>query len=48
MRADGLDSNYDCKGDEKNALAVPDGVNNLASIGWGTRIRAVLCRNAAM
>jgi hypothetical protein len=46
--ADTLDSNYDCKGDNTNFLAVPDGANNLASIGWGTRIRAVRCRNAAV
>ncbi|KAF3043792.1 hypothetical protein E8E12_010327 [Didymella heteroderae] len=40
--------NYDCKsksGDQY--LTFPDGVNNLASIGWGTRIHSLRCCNQA-
>ncbi|KAH8701411.1 hypothetical protein GQ44DRAFT_717653 [Phaeosphaeriaceae sp. PMI808] len=36
--------NYDCK-ESEDCLTIPDGVNNLASIGWGTRIRSLRCRN---
>ncbi|KAF1946935.1 hypothetical protein EJ02DRAFT_450269 [Clathrospora elynae] len=41
--------NYDCKGDDnlQAFLAVADGVNNLASVGWGTRIHGLRCRNSA-
>ncbi|KAF2824097.1 hypothetical protein CC86DRAFT_371515 [Ophiobolus disseminans] len=38
--------NYDCK-ETEDCLTIPDGVNNLASIGWGTRIRSLRCRNFA-
>ncbi|KAF1843297.1 uncharacterized protein K460DRAFT_368186 [Cucurbitaria berberidis CBS 394.84] len=37
--------NYDCKGDVDQYLLIADGVNNLASIGWGTRIHGLRCRN---
>lgn len=36
--------NYDCK-DDNEVLTIPDGVNNLASIGWGTRIHGLKCHN---
>ncbi|XP_014553974.1 hypothetical protein COCVIDRAFT_40110 [Bipolaris victoriae FI3] len=41
--------NYDCKGDMDmdSYLTVPDGVNNLGSIGWGTKIHGLKCRNFA-
>jgi hypothetical protein len=46
----GYNSNYDCEAedacsDSKDCLVIPDGVNNLASKGWGTRIRSLMCRN---
>jgi hypothetical protein len=49
-RADISGSNYDCKAndgcsDSEDCLVIPDGVNNLASTGWGTRIRSLMCRN---
>lgn len=37
--------NYDCTGSLDKYLTVPDGVNNLGSIGWGTRIHGLRCRN---
>ena len=40
-----LDSNYDCKGDMDQYLTIADGVNNLGSIGWGTKIHGLRCRN---
>ena len=41
--------NYDCStnDDKKDCLVIPDGVNNLDSIGWGTRIHSLMCRNFA-
>jgi hypothetical protein len=49
-RADMCGSNYECKAndgcsDSDDCLVIPDGVNNLASKGWGTRIRSLMCRN---
>jgi hypothetical protein len=38
-------SNYDCKATNDDFLTIPDGVNNLGSVGWGTRIRGLKCRN---
>jgi hypothetical protein len=38
-------STYDCKATNDDFLTIPDGVNNLGSIGWGTRIRGLKCRN---
>lgn len=40
-----LTSNYDCKGDMDEYLTIADGVNNLGSIDWGTRIHSLRCRN---
>ncbi|EMD64655.1 hypothetical protein COCSADRAFT_36029 [Bipolaris sorokiniana ND90Pr] len=42
-------NNYDCKGDMDmdSYLTVPDGVNNLGSIDWGTKIHSLKCRNFA-
>ncbi|CAO2652794.1 Nn.00g022050.m01.CDS01 [Neocucurbitaria sp. VM-36] len=37
--------NYDCTGGMDQYLAIADGVNNLGSIGWGTRIHGLRCRN---
>ncbi|CBX90648.1 hypothetical protein LEMA_P056820.1 [Plenodomus lingam JN3] len=37
--------NYDCEGDMDTYLTVPDGVNNLGSYGWATRIHGLRCRN---
>lgn len=37
--------NYSCTGNIDEYLTVPDGVNNLGSIGWGTRIHGLRCRN---
>ncbi|KAF9693949.1 hypothetical protein EKO04_008071 [Ascochyta lentis] len=38
--------NYDCKSDSSDQyLTFADGVNNLASIGWGTRIHSLRCNN---
>ncbi|KAH7359574.1 hypothetical protein BKA66DRAFT_515247 [Pyrenochaeta sp. MPI-SDFR-AT-0127] len=37
--------NYDCKGDMDQYLTIADGVNNLGSIDWGTRIHGLRCRN---
>lgn len=47
--ADVRHSNYDCSGDTNmdQYLAISDGVNNLGSIGWGTKIHGVKCRNFA-
>ncbi|USP74693.1 hypothetical protein yc1106_01967 [Curvularia clavata] len=41
--------NYSCGGDTNldQYLTVPDGVNNLGSIGWGTKIHSLKCRNFA-
>jgi hypothetical protein len=39
-------SNYECK-ESDDCLTIPDGVNNLASVGWGTRIRSLKCKNFA-
>ncbi|KAH7062981.1 hypothetical protein BKA63DRAFT_189936 [Paraphoma chrysanthemicola] len=36
---------YECKDNAGDYLTIPDGVNNLASIGWGTRIHSLRCRN---
>ncbi|KAF2125228.1 hypothetical protein P153DRAFT_325808 [Dothidotthia symphoricarpi CBS 119687] len=39
--------NYECKGDTQDQyLSLPDGVNNLGSIGWGTRIHSLKCKNS--
>jgi hypothetical protein len=40
-------SNYNCNGDEdlERFLIIADGANNLGSIGWGTRIHGLKCRN---
>lgn len=38
-------SNYECKDNAGDYLTIADGVNNLSSIGWGTRIRSLRCRN---
>lgn len=39
-------SNYDCQSESGDQyLTFPDGVNNLASIGWGTRIHSLRCGN---
>jgi hypothetical protein len=39
-------SNYDCTADNKDKfLTFADGVNNLASIDWGTRIHSLRCYN---
>jgi hypothetical protein len=48
--ANNIHSNYDCKAndgcsDSDDCLVIPDGVNNLASKGWGTRIRSLMCKN---
>jgi hypothetical protein len=47
MGVDKSDSNYDCNGDEdlERFLIIADGANNLGSIGWGTRIHGLKCRN---
>jgi hypothetical protein len=37
--------NYECKDNAGDYLTIADGVNNLSSIGWGTRIRSLRCRN---
>jgi hypothetical protein len=38
--------NYDCIADNKDKfLTFADGVNNLASIDWGTRIHSLRCYN---
>ncbi|RMZ73429.1 hypothetical protein GMOD_00007937 [Pyrenophora seminiperda CCB06] len=39
--------NYDCEGDKDmdQYLMIADGANNLGSIGWGTRIHGLKCRN---
>ncbi|KAF2029765.1 hypothetical protein EK21DRAFT_100983 [Setomelanomma holmii] len=37
--------NYGCNENSDDYLTIPDGVNNLSSIGWGTRIRSLRCRN---
>ncbi|KNG52235.1 hypothetical protein DDE82_006192 [Stemphylium lycopersici] len=39
--------NYDCKGDTDmdQYLSIADGANNLGSIGWGTKIHGLKCRN---
>jgi hypothetical protein len=39
-----LDSNYDCSGDEGQMLAFADGVNNLRSVNWQSRVHAFKCR----
>ncbi|KAH7382367.1 hypothetical protein DE146DRAFT_668606 [Phaeosphaeria sp. MPI-PUGE-AT-0046c] len=36
--------NYECR-ENNEVLTVPDGVNNLASIDWGTRIHGLRCDN---
>ena len=38
------DSNYDCI-ETDDCLTIPDGANNLASKGWGTRIKSLKCKN---
>lgn len=41
-----LISNYDCKSDNGDEyLTFADGANNLASIGWGTKIHSLRCCN---
>ncbi|KAL5113429.1 hypothetical protein ACEQ8H_008697 [Pleosporales sp. CAS-2024a] len=41
--------NYECKQSQSgDALTIPDGANNLASIGWGTRIQSLKCTNFAV
>ncbi|KAJ8111572.1 hypothetical protein OPT61_g5865 [Boeremia exigua] len=38
--------NYDCEGDSSDQyLTFADGVNNLASIGWGVKIHSLRCCN---
>ncbi|KAH6611869.1 hypothetical protein C7974DRAFT_370004 [Boeremia exigua] len=38
--------NYDCKGDDSDRyLTFADGVNNLASIGWDSKIHSLRCCN---
>lgn len=38
--------NYDCTSDSSDYyLTFADGVNNLASIGWGTKIHSLRCCN---
>ncbi|KAA8622811.1 hypothetical protein PtrSN002B_011174 [Pyrenophora tritici-repentis] len=39
--------NYDCEGDKDmdQYLMIADGANNLGSIGWGTNIHGLKCRN---
>jgi hypothetical protein len=36
--------NYDCSGDEDDMLMFGDGVNNLRSVNWQTKIHALRCR----
>ncbi|KAF1830246.1 hypothetical protein BDW02DRAFT_573243 [Decorospora gaudefroyi] len=40
--------NYTCNTDDNldSFLSIPDGANNLGSIGWGTRIHGLRCRNS--
>lgn len=43
--ANSFTSNYDCTGGMDEYLTIADGVNNLGSIGWGTSIHGLRCRN---
>ena len=44
--ANRLCSNYDCTSQYSDQyMTFADGVNNLASIGWGTRIHSLRCNN---
>ena len=38
-------SNYACAGTEAQNLVFPDGVNNLASSNWQTKIHSLMCHN---
>ncbi|KAF1998761.1 hypothetical protein P154DRAFT_243824 [Amniculicola lignicola CBS 123094] len=39
--------NYSCVGPDTAKLTFADGVNNLASVGWHTKIHAVQCLNGS-